>query len=236
MMKGLELNKRAGGVYSLWCRLGLLFPCPCFSPEPVLWLLSLRLFFILSQSSDSVLICYLNSPSLHPQTLLSSLDLPLLFVICCFFLSLSVSLPPSMSGTHCLYFECACHLFLDLGNQIIPFFHTIPPFFSLSSPTSNNSKPAIHLTQLPHRANWLNLGLQRGETIWKDSERSCGGGGRQALSWHWIGRNILGATWKRCRICSQTATHRHTHTRAHSHTLSGGLETVWECISLRFPK
>ena len=176
----------------------------------------------------------------------SVMALPL--IICCFIslcLHLSLSLSPHVWCTLSA-FQMWVPSFWGGGggigkpNHPLFFFsYTTPPvLLSLSSAASNNSKPALHFLQLPRRTNWLNLGLHRGENIWKDSEWSCGSGSRQAVPWHWIGRNISGATWIHCRICSQAETHTHTptHTEARSTTLSGGLETVWACTRLCFPK
>lgn len=93
-----------------------------------------------------------------------------------------------MSRTHCLPFRCASHLF-GIGKLNRPlFFRSTPAFVSLCSPTSNNWKAcSLHLPQLPRRANWLNLGPQRGRKYskgqWVKQRRWRQTGSVLALNW-----------------------------------------------------
>lgn len=128
-----------------------LFPCSCL--------------LHLGHSSDSCLAVLQNSYihchvfcssislilSLHSQTLLSSLSCLYFWAFICCFLSSLVSLSPCL-----LHGPTVCILiFSGIGkpNHPLPPLHTIFLFFSLSSPTSNNSKPALHLLPSLHRQN-----------------------------------------------------------------------------------
>lgn len=108
----------------------------------------------------------------------------------------------------CLYFWsficCFCSSLVCISPSLHVWYIRTFPFFSLSSP---NSKPASCIFLCSHR-DWT--GVQSGGgNIWKDSGGNCNERQRPGIK-------LEGILWepprKRCCICSQTDTHRHTQT------------------------
>lgn len=131
--------------------------------------------------------------------------------ICCFCSSL-VCISPSL---HVWYIHT---FFCGTGKPD----HINFPFFSLSSPNSN---PASCIFLCSHR-DWTGVQSGGGEIFERIVRGTATKGSVLALNWKEYSESPLGN--------AAASALKQTHTDTHK--LSGGLETVWECIRLRFPK